>query len=355
MDSNDKAMLDAINAAKAEEQQEVQQEVVEQIAEEQPQEVQEEQQQEEAAETEERTQEDEQIVTEEEEEEDVLIFDEQEDSPAENKPTFTAEVAEKLKAEVGIEVTSQEQLVATIKQLKEKAEKVETIFASEDIKAANEIAKQGGNWQEYLQVSSTDWDAIADEQLVMWQLETELGNKDEALQAYEEMSELMRKREAKRLRNEQKLIQSEQKAQIQDKARKQQEQYVKGIEAALSELNEVGKVRINDSDKERLKKLVLTYDEKLRANEMQKKYFLNDKGEVDFKKMMQSIAKLENYDRVVAVAMKQGKNIGKRETIEKVSNLTNPRQNQTVQDVTNRKPLTAYESFLERIKSGQPV
>ena len=360
MDNNEKAFLDAINAAKAEEAQEqIQQEVateeVEQAQEEvieQTEEVQEEVQQEE-----ERTEEEEQIVTENEEEEDVLIFgdDEEETATAENTPTFTAEVAEKIKTEVGIEITSQQQLVETLKQLKDKADKADNIFASEEIKTANEILKQGGNWQEYLQISNTDWDAIADDQLVMWQLETEFQDKEEAQQAYDEMPDILRKREAKRIRNEQKLIQSEQKAQIVEKARRAQDTFVSGVKSALAELDMVGKVKVNDKAKAKLEKLVLTYDDKLRANEMQKKYFLNEKGEPDFKKMMQSIAKLEFYEKIEEVALKQGKTIGKREVIEKVSNVNNPRQNQTVQDVAVRKPLSAYESVTQRLMKGEKI
>ena len=347
----------ASNADQAEEQvqQEATTEEVEQAQEEvieQTEEVQEEVQQEE-----ERTEEEEQIVTENEEEEDVLIFgdDDEETATAENTPTFTAEVAEKIKTEVGIEITSQQQLVETLKQLKDKADKADNIFASEEIKAANEILKQGGNWQEYLQISNTDWDAIADDQLVMWQLETEFQDKEEAQQAYDEMPDILRKREAKRIRNEQKLIQSEQKAQIVEKARRAQDTFVSGVKSALAELDMVGKVKVNDKAKAKLEKLVLTYDDKLRANEMQKKYFLNEKGEPDFKKMMQSIAKLEFYEKIEEVALKQGKTIGKREVIEKVSNVNNPRQNQTVQDVAVRKPLSAYESVTQRLMKGEKI
>lgn len=347
----------ASNADQAEEQvqQEVATEEVEQAQEEvieQTEEVQEEVQQEE-----ERTEEEEQIVTENEEEEDVLIFgdDDEETATAENTPTFTAEVAEKIKTEVGIEITSQQQLVETLKQLKDKADKADNIFASEEIKVANEILKQGGNWQEYLQISNTDWDAIADDQLVMWQLETEFQNKEEAQAAYDEMPDILRKREAKRIRNEQKLIQSEQKAQIVEKARRAQDTFVSGVKSALAELDMVGKVKVNDKAKAKLEKLVLTYDDKLRANEMQKKYFLNEKGEPDFKKMMQSIAKLEFYEKIEEVALKQGKTIGKREVIEKVSNVNNPRQNQTVQDTSVRKPLSAYESVTQRLMKGEKI
>jgi hypothetical protein len=177
--------------------------------------------------------------------------------------------------------------------------------------------------------------------------------KEEAETALEEMTDWQKKREAVKIRNEQKSIQAEQKAQMQDKARKAQENFVNGIESALSELQVVSKVKVNDADKANLKKLMTTYDEKLRANEMQKKYFLNEKGEPDFKKMMQSVAKLEMFDKVVEVTLKQAKNQGKREVIEKVSNVNNPRQNQTVQDVSVRKPLTAYEKAMAALQEGK--
>jgi hypothetical protein len=366
-DQNEKAFLDAINAQKELEAQEMQQQEVaqdeQQAQEEQPetpQAEQEEQATEEVEETQEeaeRTEEQEEVVNE-EEEEDVLIFgDDDEEEAVEgqvNTQAFDATMAEKLK-EVGLEVTSQDQLVETIKQLKQKADSAETVFASEEIRVANDILKQGGNWQEYLQVSSTDWDAFPDEQLVMWELERDFGSKDEAQEAFDEMSEIMRKRDAKRIRNEQKLIQSEQKVQIADKARKVQESFVSGVKNALKEIDTIGKVKVNDKAKAKLEKMMFTYDEKLRANEMQKKYFLNEKGEPDYKKMMQSIAKLEFYDKLEEVALKQGRTAGKREVIDRVSNVSNPRQNQTVQDVATRKPLTTYESITERLKKGEHI
>lgn len=353
---NEKDFLAALEAAKAEQPTEMpieQEAEVEQtqevVQEEQPEEVPTEEVSEEAP-TEERTEEGQEVVTQ-EEEEDVLIFDDDPEQVTTEAPQPTAEVFESLK-EFGIEVTSKEQLAETIKQLKAKAEQVDTIWASEDIKAANEIMKQGGDWRDYLQVATTDWDAISDEQLVRYDLELTLG-KEEAETALEEMTDWQKKREAVKIRNEQKSIQAEQKAQMQDKARKAQENFVNGIESALSELQVVSKVKVNDADKANLKKLMTTYDEKLRANEMQKKYFLNEKGEPDFKKMMQSVAKLEMFDKVVEVTLKQAKNQGKREVIEKVSNVNNPRQNQTVQDVSVRKPLTAYEKAMAALQEGK--
>jgi hypothetical protein len=349
---NEKDFLAALEAAKAEQPTEMpieQEAEVEQtqevVQEEQPEEVQPEE-----AQAEERTQEGEEVVTQ-EEEEDVLVFDDEPEQVTTAAPQPTAEVFESLK-QFGIEVTSKEQLAETIKQLKTKADQVDTIWASEEIKVANEIMKQGGNWQDYLQVATTDWDAINDEQLLMYDLELALG-KDEAQSALEEMPEWQKKREAAKIRNEQKSIQAEQKAQMQDKARKAKESFINGIESALSELQVVSKVKVNDADKANLKKLMTTYDEKLRANEMQKKYFLNEKGEPDFKKMMQSVAKLEMFDKVVEVTLKQAKNQGKREVIEKVSNVNNPRQNQTVQDVSVRKPLTPYEKAIASLQEGK--
>jgi len=289
-----------------------------------------------------------------EDEEDVLIFDEEE-APAGNAesiPLISAEISDKLR-ELGIEVKSDIELVELVKSLKKKSEDAETAFASEDLKIANDLMKEGGDWQDYLGVTSRDWDAFSDADLVIWKLTEELGSKEDAESAFEEMSEYGKKREAVNIRKEAKAEQAQRKGIIIENTKRMKETYDNNLRQAVTELDQVSKVRLNESDKAKLEKSLLSYDTKLKATEFQKKYFLNEKGEPDFKKMAQSAAKLEMFDKVVEVASSKAKNQGKSEVIGRMANISNPKNNQTIPEGNTRKPLTLHEQDLKDMKEGK--
>lgn len=290
--------------------------------------------------------------TQEESVEDLILLDEEE---SEEKPFQVPQELSPLVSELGLEeVKSADDLLAKVKEYKAKAAEVETIFADELLKEANELAKQGVNPLEYLGVVSVNYDEIPDEQFLTTYYSTLLPTKEEVEEYIAEMSDKMKKIEASKIRNEYKLQQETQKEAIVLKAKKQKEDFDFGVRKAVESLNAVSKVKVNDQEKAKLLKAMTAWDDKAKATEFQKKYFLDDKGNPDFNKMAQSAAKLELFDKLVGVVEKTSKNQGKKEVINNLSNVVDPKVGKSAQPLVNpRKALSPAEQELERMKREQ--
>ena len=64
---------------------------------------------------------------------------------------------------IGVEsLDTEDDLISYISNLKEKAEAPKVEFANDAIAKANEIAAEGGNWEEYLQLHTIDYSTLSD-------------------------------------------------------------------------------------------------------------------------------------------------------------------------------------------------
>ena len=263
---------------------------------------------------------------------------------------FIAKYNDKLQ-ELGVEAKSIDEFFDKVKsidsELKEAKAQVETVFANPMLKEANELARQGGDWQQYLAISEVDYDAFPDATLVLYDVRASMGE-DDANEFVEEMTEAQLKFHADKVRKDFKSKQSAEKEKIKTQAKEYQQWFDTSVEQAVKSVSAVGGVKIPEQSRTKIAKLLTTYNQGVNATEFNAKYFLNEKGQPDFKKMSEVAYKLEMFDAIVDVAKKNAKTEGKKELMKTITNVK-PQEQRNIADATPKKELT----YQEALKKGQ--
>lgn len=263
---------------------------------------------------------------------------------------FIAKYNDKLQ-ELGVEAKSIDEFFDKVKsidsELKEAKAQVETVFANPMLKEANELARQGGDWQQYLAISEVDYDAFPDATLVLYDVRASMGE-DDANAFVEEMTEAQLKFHADKVRKDFKNKQGAEKEKIKTQAKEYQQWFDTSVEQAVKSVSAVGGVKIPEQSRTKIAKLLTTYNQGVNATEFNAKYFLNEKGQPDFKKMSEVAYKLEMFDAIVDVAKRNAKTEGKKELIKTISNVR-PQEQRNIADATPKKELT----YQEALKKGQ--
>lgn len=263
---------------------------------------------------------------------------------------FISKYNDKLQ-ELGVEAKSIDEFFDKVKsidsELKEAKAQVETVFANPMLKEANELARQGGDWQQYLAISEVDYDAFPDATLVLYDVRASMGE-DDANAFVEEMTEAQLKFHADKVRKDFKSKQGAEKEKIKTQAKEYQQWFDTSVEQAVKSVSAVGGVKIPEQSRTKIAKLLTTYNQGVNATEFNAKYFLNEKGQPDFKKMSEVAYKLEMFDAIVDVAKKNAKTEGKKELMKTITNVK-PQEQRNIADATPKKELT----YQEALKKGQ--
>ena len=263
---------------------------------------------------------------------------------------FISKYNDKLQ-ELGVEAKSIDEFFDKVKsidsELKEAKAQVETVFANPMLKEANELARQGGDWQQYLAISEVDYDAFPDATLVLYDVRASMGE-DDANAFVEEMTEAQLKFHADKVRRDFKSKQGAEKEKIKTQAKEYQQWFDTSVEQAVKSVSAVGGVKIPEQSRTKIAKLLTTYNQGVNATEFNAKYFLNEKGQPDFKKMSEVAYKLEMFDAIVDVAKKNAKTEGKKELMKTITNVK-PQEQRNIADATPKKELT----YQEALKKGQ--
>jgi len=260
-------------------------------------------------------------------------------------------------ADLGLEgVNTSQDFVEKFKSLKQELEETKesakTVFASDMIREANEIMKQGGDWLSYLGLSTLDYDSVPDVDLLSYELKSDFDTKEELDEYIASLDETQIRLNAKRIRKDLKLQQEVQKQQVALQAQEHQRVYDDNLRKAINSIEKVDRVKIKDQDRASIQKMLTTYNDKAKATEFQIKHFLKPNGEPDFQKMVQSAYKLEMFDKVLEYATRSAKNSGKAAVIQNLSNVERPKAT-NIAEATPRKALSTVESEVERLRKGE--
>jgi len=260
-------------------------------------------------------------------------------------------------ADLGLEgVNTSQDFVEKFKSLKQELEETKesakTVFASDMIREANEIMKQGGDWLSYLGLSTLDYDSVPDVDLLSYELKSDFDTKEELDEYIASLDETQIRLNAKRIRKDLKLQQEVQKQQVALQAQEHQRVYDDNLRKAINSIEKVDRVKIKDQDRASIQKMLTTYNDKAKATEFQIKHFLKPNGEPDFQKMVQSAYKLEMFDKVLEYATRSAKNSGKAAVIQNLSNVERPKAT-NIAETTPRKALSTVESEVERLRKGE--
>jgi hypothetical protein len=260
-------------------------------------------------------------------------------------------------ADLGLEgVNNSQDFVEKFKSLKQELEETKesakTVFASDMIREANEIMKQGGDWLSYLGLSTLDYDSVPDVDLLSYELKSDFDTKEELDEYIASLDETQIRLNAKRIRKDLKLQQDAQKQQVALQAQEHQRVYDDNLRKAINSIEKVDRVKVKDQDRASIQKMLTTYNDKAKATEFQIKHFLKPNGEPDFQKMVQSAYKLEMFDKVLEYATRSAKNSGKAAVIQNLSNVERPKAT-NIAEATPRKALSTVESEVERLRKGE--
>lgn len=260
-------------------------------------------------------------------------------------------------ADLGLEgVNTSQDFVEKFKSLKQELEETKestkTVFASDMIREANEIMKQGGDWLSYLGLSTLDYDSVPDVDLLSYELKSDFDTKEELDEYIASLDETQIRLNAKRIRKDLKLQQEVQKQQVALQAQEHQRVYDDNLRRAINSIEKVDRVKVKDQDRASIQKMLTTYNDKAKATEFQIKHFLKPNGEPDFQKMVQSAYKLEMFDKVLEYATRSAKNSGKAAVIQNLSNVERPKAT-NIAEATPRKALSTVESEVERLRKGE--
>lgn len=297
------------------------------------------------------------VVNETEQEEEAAFGDDFDEflSGGSKPDEFGEKFSEQFK-ELGIEAKNLTEFKSAISELKRKAEEassaVEMAFANDLLKEANELAKNNGDWQEYLGVSSIDYNAVPDDSLIMWEEQGSFDTKEELEEYVSNLDDKTKELLAKKIRTRLVAEQTSKKQELVERARKYQEQYDQNLNSSISKLDKVSDFKVNDPIKSELRRALTSYDDKAKATEFQKMFFLNEKGEPDFDKLTQSAVKLMMFDKVVEYAKSKAANSVKKQVIKETSNVSKP-VGKVTSAPTPQKALNVYEENLAAMMRGE--
>lgn len=191
-------------------------------------------------------------------------------------------------------------------------------YASDDIKKANEIAKAGGDWKSYLQISSIDYDAYDDTTLIEADVRKYFPSTEEGqaeLTSYlESISDSERKVRGAQIREMLKSEQANRKIEVERTAKEQKMQADENLRKALDSMNDVYGYKLKPSNKTEI------YND-ISSGKMVNSMFYNDKGELDFNKMAKNAFILKNFEKLLNYYRNNSKNEGKQEVINSINNL----------------------------------
>lgn len=257
------------------------------------------------------------------EEEDIYAELYEEQSSEQDRQPIINEVVSSLSNELGVEATDVNGIIEAVKNRVETAESSVDEWKNgipDELIQAVELAKSGGDYHSYLNVSSHDYDSVSDLDLVASTLTQHFVNPDgtldqDRLNKYvDDMTDDQIRVEGAKIRQH---FKSSQEAAMQskiDQANEKKSDFVKGIDKSLSEFNDVNGYKVSVGEKAFIKNAVAD-------DTLMKELFFDKNGNWDFEKVIGTVFKARNFDKMQNHLASKIRNTTKREVIGKMSNV----------------------------------
>lgn len=184
-------------------------------------------------------------------------------APVATTPATTFDFSEVAKALGKEDVKEKDAVLAAVAELKQKAELLQS--TPEDLVKAMEIAKAGGNYLEYLQVSVIDW--AKEDPIVLYEnyVEDQFLDKSTGLVDYEKVDKILEKMDdeekefrGKELQRQYVTYQAQQKDFLQQQAIAKRNTFERTVRQTLDEIKDVNGYVITPAKKAELLEYVLT-------------------------------------------------------------------------------------------------
>jgi len=222
-------------------------------------------------------------------------------------------------------------ILKEIESLKTKVVSTDNIFANDSLRQANEIAKNKGDWEEYLGLTTMSIDSHSDEDLIRLKMQ-ENGNSEEVVNDYleEHKDTAGQKKEAAEIRQSLKYTRDQRTKDLADKAQadndersKQSWEANERLKKVINEATDINGFKIDDDAKARILDIATgttTIDGK-KVSKLFAHFLYNEKGELDPQKTLNTIFRAEFFEGVTEYLKGEGKTEGKREAMEVLQNV----------------------------------
>lgn len=223
--------------------------------------------------------------------------------------------------------------------------KEETPFANDEIKKANELAKSGGDFKKYLELSSVDYGAIDDDTLLTELVaKPNLGENPEVINEWlGGLTPAQKQFEANRVRQQLTERDNAQKQAILDEARKRKESMDNGIKEVLKKSDNLFGLKMTPAMKKKS-------FENLTSEKGLFSHILGKDGSIDHKKAVEAEFILSNFKDIVKTALTNERNKVKAEEFKET---TRPNMNQQRGSTSapKKKEGTPLENWLDSMRN----
>lgn len=240
------------------------------------------------------------------------------------------------------EIQSQNQeLAAKVKNNEENS-----VYANPDLEAANELARNGGDYMGFLGLSNNNWDSVPDDVLVVeGKLRDAFPGNEEAMMSYlNEMDPVQKQMMATEIRQGLKQHDEQAKADIQRRSAERVRKIDMGIRGVLDKTDELYGLKLTAAMKRDIHSTLSTGD-------FVKDMFHDKNGEVSPEKMVKAAVALKNLKKIVQTARNVSSNAATEKILDEVSNPQVQRQGQMV-DPKPKAPVDPITARKNALRSG---
>lgn len=261
-----------------------------------------------------------------------------------------------LSNDLGFAVTSKDDVVSRFQELNKTVETLKTEAESadasvpDDLKEAMKLAKDGGDYLEYLKISSVDYDNINEVELFEYEVAQiftdSKGNVDsEGLEEYlDGLSDVDKKLKGRELKNQYKQKQEAKLQVIAQEAARKKATADAALKKAVDSIKTVAGFKVSPNQKANLVN-------DISSGKMVQSLFYDKAGNYDFNKIAENYFKIQNFDKIQNFYKQRVKTSTKREILQET---TNSNVN-TRHSIPNAKPSaktsdSVIDSWIESMK-----
>lgn len=278
-----------------------------------------------------------------EEDDDGIVFEDEE--VVEGQISY-----ESLATEMGFEnVSDKKSFIESYKLSLEKAKEDALGDVPKDLKEAVAFAKEGGDYQAFLNVASSNYDEVSNEELVELSMEKYFKGEDGKVDV-ESLREFMDSKSSAeinmmgdQLRDKLKAEQKFKLEKIRNDASREKAESDRKLKEYIDSTKSIGGVRLKDSDKESL------YNDAVTGEAVRELFY--DEGKLSQKKVVEALFMKRNFEKAIALAKTSSKQEGKRQVLKGATNSTVKRRSQKPEPkVKKESPIDSVMNYFKERK-----
>lgn len=275
-------------------------------------------------------------------EEDILVLEE------EQELSGLSEDLKQIGNDLGFgEVKSKDEFVSKVNELK-KIQELQKNLPS-DLVEALAVAKDGGDYKEFLGISSVNYDEFSNRELVEASVEKYFKREDGSIDE-ERLVEFVDSKSPEEInmmgdqvRENLKLKQAQKVDTFKQRLTEKKSQIDNKLKSYISSLSSVAGVKVSDAEKDVL------YRE-ISSGEIYKRSFTDDSGERSPEKEVQNYFKIKYFDKILQLAKTSSAKEGKKDVIKKLTNSNVKQTRPSTKVAGNQSTPSALDLYIKSLQ-----